>query len=162
MIRRSLFSLCAIAIVVVFHFPDTTLHAGQEQQQPLANNAVSITNSLQETGVGTGRDQAKTEDIETAPEGDNSSPSNVANESRSLGTPNGMFSNKPVETGETSDESFLTRLDPRKNEFLPGTSADTASSFSSESSRKARTTKGPGNATGTFTKSSCSPPRPSD
>ncbi len=120
MTLRSFSSLGAIVICAVFHFPVTTLHAGQ--QQPLANNAVSLTDSVPETEGGSGRDQSNPEDNEAAPEafpgGGISDSNGVVNESRSLGIPNGMFSNQPKDSGEASDESFLARFDPRQNEFL--------------------------------------------
>ncbi len=126
MTRRPLSSLGAIAICAVFHFPVTSLQAGPEQQQPFANNAVSITDDLAETKGGSGREQSHSEDTEAppentpeiAPEGGLSDSTGIANESRSLGTPNGMFSNRPADPVETSDESFLSRFDPRQNDFL--------------------------------------------
>ncbi len=131
MTRRTLSSLGAIAICAVFHFPVTSLQAGPEQQQqPFANNAVSITDDTPETKGGSGREQSHSEDTDAPPEitpentpeiapgGGLSDSTGIANESRALGTPNGMFSNRPADPEETSDESFLSRFDPRENEFL--------------------------------------------
>lgn len=129
MTHRSFSSLGAILLCAVFHFPLATLHADQ-QQQPLANNAVSLTDSIRETEGGSGRDQSNPGDDqaapkvapkvspETVPGGGISFPTGILNESRALGTPNGMFSNRPADPGEASDESFLTRFDPRHNDFL--------------------------------------------
>lgn len=121
MTHRSFSSLGAIAICAAFQFSGSSLHAAP-QRQPQANHAVSISDAIRDTDGNSGVAQSSTEENQISPEGsedgDISARAGIENEARPLGVPNGMFSNRPTDPQPTTDESLLSRFDPRQNDIL--------------------------------------------